>query len=446
MARWLCTRGMRRRTLRSMFATVLTEAALLSAALLCARSAIGTTFVLMDEENLAQSAQAALIGTVTSVDSTMDVGDGSIHTYVSIAPDVILFGDLDGDKVVLREAGGKVSGRRERVFGAPSYALGERVLAFVSHAGDGALHTTAMAMGKYHLSDGDDGTILATRSFDEGSVVVDPQSGTGAPVLPSVDLLDLLARVGRVRSVRWPGDVDLTVQSTTESDAFTYLGEESRWFEPDEGAEVAFLVCPPAGDPELFAEAEQVGAEALGAWSNDPFSSLVLAEGTMDEPMPFESCSGPNRIVFDDPFDEVDNPNDCSGIVAIGGYCALDHEMRIVNGKTFRQIVVGRVTFGDGWANCPIWNACNMAEVATHEIGHAIGLGHSATKGATMAPTVHFDGRCAALMEDDLTGLRSLYPADIGICEGDANRDYQVSIDEVITVVMRSLHGCMQEN
>jgi hypothetical protein len=501
-----------KRTPRWILLTLLAKVALLIGVLFLAQSAFATTFVLMDEEDLAESAEAALIGLVTSVDPVVDADDGSIQTYVSIVPDAILFGDLPPDEVVLRERGGEVSGRRERVFGVPRYAVGERVLVFVTPAADGARHTTAMAMGKYRLSAGDDGAVVAARSFDEGSVVLDPQSGGLATAPQRTDLSDLLARIAEVRSIRMPPRIDPTADTIEESESFTYLGKPSRWFEPDQGSPVEFLVCPPEGHPELSAQAKQAVAEALDAWSFDPLSSLVLVDGTLDEPMSFNSCSGPNRVIFDDPFDEVDDPYDCTGVVAIGGYCVLGSETRSLDGQTFRRIQVGRVTFADGWSGCAFWNPCNMAEVATHEVGHAIGLGHSTSKGATMEPVAQFDGRCGGLAKDDLAGLRALYPlgvvfssptptrtntqrptpterttsiatpsitkrptrtprfqstsptptpklgeptvgiaetppptmtpAENGICEGDANSDHQVTIDEVIAVLANSLHGC----
>src|SRR5439155_1420235 len=60
------------------------------------------------------------------------------------------------------------------------------------------------------------------------------------------------------------------------------------------------------------------------------------------------------------------------------------------------------------WSNDP---HANFAEVATHELGHVLGLGHSTDTTATMYATAHFDGRGAALKADDLAGLRSMYPA-----------------------------------
>jgi hypothetical protein len=485
---------------------------------LAAERAIATTFVLMNEEDLARRADAALIGSVVSVEAVMD--GGTIHTYVSLAPDAILFGDLAAtEEIVLQELGGSVANRRQRVFGTPSYAVGERVLVFVNRTVAGTLHTTAMAMGKYRLAAGFAGSVLASRTLDDGSAVLDPQAGALMTSFAHVELFDLLARIERVRAIRLPVGFDPAVETPGTSGAFTYLGDPSRWFEPDEGDPVAFLVYPEVPGQPDSAEMRRVVREALAAWSNDPLSALTLTDGSLDEPMPFQTCSGPNRIVFDDPFDEVDDPFDCVGVVALGGYCALAHEARSIEGQMFRRIRVGRVTFGNGWDDCPFWNECTIAEVAAHEIGHAIGLGHSSDKEATMSPVAALDGRCAQLQDDDLAGLRSLYPRnamelsptptrtpstratptarmtstatrtsttrptrtprrdpgdpprpddiptptravetptpgvtrtplptstseEAGVCQGDANDDGEVTIDEVVAVLSNSLRGC----
>jgi hypothetical protein len=54
--------------------------------------------------------------------------------------------------------------------------------------------------------------------------------------------------------------------------------------------------------------------------------------------------------------------------------------------------------------------------VAAHEFGHALGLGHSATAGATMYPSV---SSCNAgnrtLDADDVAGVQFLYPPGAGV-------------------------------
>jgi hypothetical protein len=69
--------------------------------------------------------------------------------------------------------------------------------------------------------------------------------------------------------------------------------------------------------------------------------------------------------------------------------------------------------FADGWTGCAFWTQCNIAEVATHELGHALGLAHTPDTDATMFATIHGDGRCADVRTDDVNGVGFLYPTSI---------------------------------
>jgi hypothetical protein len=66
-------------------------------------------------------------------------------------------------------------------------------------------------------------------------------------------------------------------------------------------------------------------------------------------------------------------------------------------------------TFFTGTSGCS--GGLYIEDIATHEFGHALGLGHSAVSGATMAPSVSYCSTAPrSLAEDDKLGVEALYP------------------------------------
>lgn len=81
--------------------------------------------------------------------------------------------------------------------------------------------------------------------------------------------------------------------------------------------------------------------------------------------------------------------------------------------------IAGDVHFDNGetWSNDPDNTGYDLTEVATHEVGHAIGLLHSGTTSSVMWPNYQalFDGpNTGFLMADDIDGIRSVYGNGFG--------------------------------
>ena len=182
-----------------------------------------------------------------------------------------------------------------------------------------------------------------------------------------------------------------------------------RWFEPDNNQAVVFYVNPDgAPNPQVV---EDVGA-ALTAWSNVAGCSLRLVNGGASS-----ACSTQrtvNAISFNNCDGRFSPSAECSRIIALGGLRWESEVVRQVNGQSYVTAAYGFISFNP-YSACSFDNHCDLREVATHELGHALGLGHSQHPDATMYGAAHFDGRCAGITEDDVTGIAFVYPInDLG--------------------------------
>jgi len=379
-----------------------------------AASAGATAFVPMPIDDLARSSAAVIVGTVHRVDSLERAG--RIFTEVTLAIEETVKGKV-GTMLTLVEPGGVIGGRREVVFGVPQFAVGELVLLFLAQRPDGSWQTNHLALGAFHIGLDADGMPQAEQAFGPGTLVI---ASSGAPSVTRLPLAVLLA-AARGEPVD-PLESRLPDRSTVRqggfTSPFTLLGN-ARFFEPDEGRALSFLIDA-RGDAILgFDAARRAVDQAFAAWTAVGTASIELRDGGLTNDLSL-ACAGPHKVRFNDPDGEIPPPVSCAGTLGMGGYCTESADRKMFNQTTFQRATRAALTLADGWSGCAVWTECNVAEVATHEIGHAIGLGHSSERqfetdplfrDATMFFLAHFDGRCASVVTDDVEGVTFIYPS-----------------------------------
>lgn len=407
------------------------------------RLSFATVVVPVSNPDLAQQATAIVIGKVSGLQSTWDPQGQKIVTYITLTVEEVLKGIVPDSTLTIKELGGTLGDLQFWIDGNPEFTRGERVLVFLAQNPDGSARILHLYLGKFSIfTDKDTGVEMAYRNTPPAGVHVinsgvylpsssDPVSSTSAPLTNNgfhnlktlkQQIREVVAELQRTQGIVVSAPF-LTVAPITSEvvqivESFTYLSSttSARWFEPDSGLPVSIKINSansPTGGPDAVRAAFQ-------AWSHVAGSSFKYQDGGSTSSGGFNG-DGINAASFGDPKNEITDPINCSGVLAIGGYWR-NGTTKVVGGKTFYQIVEGDLVFANGWDGCGFFfeKPLNIAEVATHELGHVLGLGHSSEnaqesnatlKDATMYYMAHFDGRGASLRTDDINGLKTIYPA-----------------------------------
>lgn len=385
-----------------------------------------TTVVPVSDRDLATQAVAIVVGSVDRIESRLDAQEQQIVTHITLTLDEVLKGDLPSDTLTLKQIGGSVGSLRSWLHGSPEFIRGEKVLLFLSRNPDGTPRVLHLYQGKFSVfTDRDTGTEFAYRDIPYGVRELPSPSSTEERALArggfvalakfKERLRSLLAQTSQPRSalpLRTLPPVSAD-EITAVHQSFTYLlpsdGIPIRWFEPDSGLPVTMQINA-QGDPNVPGGGFAQVRAAYQAWNSVANSSFRYQDGGLTTTAGF-ALDGVNAITFGDPTGMIDPPVNCSGTLAIGGPW-FTSSVYPFNGRSYHKAVEGDIVFNDGWEGCRLYeNPNHIAEVATHELGHVLGLGHSNDREATMYAFAHLDGRGAVLHPDDVAGLLSLYPA-----------------------------------
>ncbi len=411
---------------------LLLPALLLLALWLLPAAAGATTYVPMSDAALAEGAPVIVEGRVLAVEAAP--GERPAIDYL-VQVEHSIRGDLPPGALVVRVPGGvRPDGVGLLLRGAPRFREGEEVLLFLQPRRDGTFGLYQFLLGAFRLEN-EAGARVARRDLTDARRLMVP----GRPVpedgprdaagfrrwlearaggqSPRADYFLPAAQAGGEETA---GDKFTTVVST--DDPFPLgCGEDGghsvRWFDFQAGTNDVPWHAHYSGQGGVPGNGIGAFHSALAAWNDDPNTPIRYAfAGLTTATAGLTTTDGVNAILFDDPNDEIAGSFDGQGMLALGGPW-FDCDLFAHEGESFHPIVAGDIVVQDGLD--PFFSVlaepANAAEqLFAHELGHTLGLGHSAEPEALMFEVYHSDLRGAALDVDDLAGLLYLYgPRDL---------------------------------
>ncbi|MXZ39046.1 MAG: hypothetical protein F4Z19_12520 [Holophagales bacterium] len=411
-------------------------------AAICAAPATGLVYVLPTDESMVERSAVIVFGEVRSAEPSI-----SGVTNYSFEVQEVLKGFVPGGTIVVRQPGGLLpAGIAKRVQGLPMLAEGDRVLLFLDPLAD-AYRPVEFALGLFFEVRSGQRPLLMREPSLRGEVILpdDPQAAERARSRLPRDaerfrrwIADRAAGVERFADYF---DVELPEGPIAVRSPFTVTrspgecfhdGLPLRWREFDSGGSVRFTVQA-GGQPGVPGGGLSQVRTGMRAWNSVSGSraNLVL-HGTLNQDFEIDRVDGVNSISYEDPFNEIPGtfrPSE-GGVIAITHsffYCdgsEIPHSIPGNRSVEALELIESNIGTQDGFTEWLAFSrdaAEDHEEIMAHELGHAIGIGHSCgdarsgscdrvTSEAIMRAQAHGDGRGARLNSDDRAAVRFLYP------------------------------------
>lgn len=219
---------------------------------------------------------------------------------------------------------------------------------------------------------------------------------------------------------KWAAVIALVLLSAADSSSYIRtpvsqsIGAPVQWnlANPDtkivSGGRITYNINSAGSDDVPFSSVESALAASFQTWEDIPTSSVAFARGPATTSTSTAS-DGQFQIFW------LENSTTTVDGVSLAGILALSRITNYTSGLRTGEIIDASLVFNGNqykWSVTGAAGSADIQDIATHEIGHIIGLGHSPIGGATMFPRSLIGSRLnRTLSEDDLIAASVAYAA-----------------------------------
>ncbi len=396
---------------------------------LVSAAAHATTIVMPTDEQLIEKTPIIVSGTVLWT-GTAD-RDGTIWTDTRVAVTRTIKGRTE-NTITIHQIGGIEGNRITKIFGAPEFTEGERVLLFLEPSPQGGYRVMDLFAGKFGEGRMLDGRRLWLRHDTSQEVTfLDANLRDAEPRNIQRDAAAFEAFITD-RVAGRPGHNIYQIENPVLQSAdgsgrirsnFTLISEPNvyRWarFASNQHATWYHGGTQPGYSGNGVGELQT----AMAVWTGYGEAKILYSySGAINVAMKgLTARNGVNEVLFGDPLNEIAgswNPA-TGGVVGQGGFNGVEGSANFT--ATFQAdpshpagniqawaIVEANLTIQNGVSPSNGISSNRFAEIIAHEFGHTLGFGHSASGDALMYASV--TGLGPSLRSDDAVAARWLYP------------------------------------